>query len=128
MSWADHHKRSEQFASQAEVAVRTGRHAEALPLYALAADAERQALADLDLTKTRTVGITAVSAAALYCKAEDFARSAETARRWLKFDALPADAKGQLNILLQAILERTRQDGAAPLERAKTDGSKMGAP
>ena len=118
MTWVKHHKVSEQFASQAQVAVWEGRHTEALPLYALAADAENKALTDLDTSKARTIGITAVSAAALYYKAEDFTRAEEIAGHWLGFGSLPAFAKEQLRSLLQSIWceqVRTRTDpGFAP--------------
>ena len=118
MTWVEHHRVSEQFASQAQVAVWEGRHTEALSLYALAADAENKALADLDTSKARTVGITAVSAAALYYKAKDFARAEEITAYWLGFGSLPAFAKDQLRSLLQSIWceqVRTRTDsGFAP--------------
>lgn len=118
MTWVEHHKVSEQFASQAQVALWEGRHTEALSLYARAADAENKALADLDASKARTVGITAVSAAALYYKAKDFTRAEEVAGHWLGFGALPAFAKDQLRSLLQSIWceqVRTRTDaGFAP--------------
>ena len=74
-----------------------------MALYARAADAEDQALADLDMSKTRTLGISVVSAASLYYKAGSFARAEEVAVRWLGFDSLPAFAREQLRTLLQSI-------------------------
>ena len=76
---------------------------DALALYARAADAEDKALADLDASKTRTLGISAVSAVSLYYKAASFARAEEVAARCLAFDSLPAFAREQLRVLLQSI-------------------------
>lgn len=103
MSWAEHHKRSERLASEAQVALLQSRPKEARKLYARAADAEVQALADLDRSKTRTTGISAVSAASLYCKAADLERAEEVAAQWLGVHALPDFAKRQLRGILQSI-------------------------
>ena len=103
MSWIEHHESSERLASQAEMAVRENRQDEALALYARAADAEERAIADLDRSKTRTFGISAVSAAALYYKAHQLARAEQAAIRWLGFDRLPVFARDQLRLLLQSI-------------------------
>ena len=103
MSWVEHHKRSEKLASDAQVALFQDRKAEALKLYAQAADAEDKALADLDRSKVRTVGISAVSAASLYYKAGDLERAGEVAAEWLRWPALPDFAKNQLRSLQQSI-------------------------
>ena len=103
MSWIEHHERSERLASQAEIAARKGRRDEAQALYARAADAEENAIADLDPSKARTLGISAVSAASLHYKANRLARAESVAVRWLGFEALPAFAKDQLRLLLQSI-------------------------
>ena len=103
MSWIEHHESSERLASQAEMAVRENRPDEALALYARAADAEERAVADLDRSQTRTLGISAVSAAALHYKAHQLARAEQTAIRWLGFDRLPAFARDQLRLLLRSM-------------------------
>ena len=103
MSWIEHHKVSEDLASQAQIALSDGREEDALALYARAALAEDKALADLDTSKTRTLGISAVSAASLYYKAAELENAEEVAVRWLNFESLPAFAKDQLRSLLQAI-------------------------
>lgn len=103
MSWVEHHKCSERFASKAQVALLSGSKAEALRLYAKAADAERRALADLDESKIRTVGISAVSAASLYYKAENLECAEEVAVKWLGWRTLPAFAKAQLDSLRRSI-------------------------
>ena len=112
MSWIEHHESSERLASQAEMAVRENRRDEALALYARAADAEERAIEDLDRSKTRTVGISAVSAAALHYKAHQLARAERAAIRWLGFDGLPAFAREQLRLLLQSIRASSRRPPA----------------
>ena len=103
MSWAEHHKLSERLASEAQVALLQGRRTDALKLYACAADAEVRALADLDRSKTRTVGISAVSAASLYRKADNLERTEEVAAQWLSVHTLPDFAKEQLRGILRSI-------------------------
>ena len=72
-------------------------------LYRLAAEAEILALKALEPTKTRTIGITAVSAASLLYKAQEFRKAEQLAYQWLITDLLPAFAVHQLQELLQAI-------------------------
>lgn len=103
MSWNTLHRLSEQAASKAQLALLQGSHEEARDLYAQAANAEDKALGELDLSKTRTVGISAVSAASLYYKAADLSRAEEVAGRWLGFRSLPSFAREQLRGLLQSI-------------------------
>ena len=103
MSWAEHHKRSERLASEAQLALLQDKRNEALALYARAADAEVEALAVLDRSKARTTGISAVSAASLYCKAANLERAEEVAAHWLGVHALPDFAKTQLRGILQTI-------------------------
>lgn len=110
MSWIEHHEISERLASQAEAARLDGRREEAPDLYARAAEAEEKALADLDTSKTRTAGISAVSAVSLYYKAARFANAETLAIRWLGFDSLPAFAKEQLRSLLQSIWSEQVRD------------------
>ena len=120
MSWIEHHESSERLASQAETAVRENRRDEALALYARAADAEERAIADLDLSKTRTFGVSAVSAAALHYKANRFESAEQAAIRWLGFDRLPAFARDQLQLLLQSIWsERVRERAGARFARGQ---------
>ena len=71
MSWAAHLSQSEELASQAEVALRNGDSARAIGLYRLSAEAEERALNELDRSKTRTLGITVVSASSLWFKAKE---------------------------------------------------------
>jgi hypothetical protein len=103
MSWILHHSQSEQYAKLAEEALREQNNARAIELYRLAAEAEILALKALEPTKTRTIGITAVSAASLLYKAQEFRSSEQLAYQWLITDLLPTFAIRQLQELLQAI-------------------------
>ena len=103
MSWLEHHRVSERLASEAQSASRDGHHDRAQELYSRAADAERQALADLDPAKARTFAISTVSAASLYYKAGILERAAELAHQYLDIDCLPEFAREQLTNLLRSI-------------------------
>lgn len=103
MSWISHHSQSEHYASLAEEALREQNNARAVELYQLAAEAEILALQALEPTKTRTIGITAVSAASLLYKAQEFRKAEQLAYQWLITDLLPTFAVRQLQELLQAI-------------------------
>lgn len=105
-----HHSESERYASQAEVALREGNSDRAVELYALAAEADERALNDLDKTKKRTLGITAISAASLWFKAREFSKAEHVAYQWLGSQLLPPFAIDQLQTLLQTIWsEQTRE-------------------
>ena len=112
MSWIKHHENSERLASQAQIAAQEGRRDEAQALYARAADAEENAIADLDPSKARTLGISAVSAVSLHYKANRLAHADAVAIRWLGFDGLPAFARDQLRLLLQSIWSEKVCDNA----------------
>ena len=71
MSWLAHHKKSERLAYKADAARRQGNAKQAKELYKKAAEAEAIALKEVDDDKPRTYGITAVSAVALYLKADE---------------------------------------------------------
>ena len=103
MSWLEHHAASEQHAAAAEAEARSGNRALAQQHYAKAAAAEAQALEALDPAKTRTYGITAVSAVALYHKAARRQPAVALARRCLASDKLPGFARHQLADLLDTI-------------------------
>ena len=103
MSWLVHHTRSEGYASQAEELRRRNEIDRAADLRRLAADAEVNALDNLNPSKIRTIGITAVSAVSLYFKAQEFAQAKKLAHKWLATDLLPAFAVEELEDLLQVI-------------------------
>lgn len=105
MNWAEYHTRSRKYANQAEYLHRQGERDDSLRLYGLAAEAEANALGVLDLGKTRTLGITVVSAVSLYCKAEKLSEAKAMANTWLipNRHLLPLFAIEQLEELLRAI-------------------------
>lgn len=69
MSWDLYHSESEKLASQAEVLRLRGDHSSAADVYRRAAELEERALDALDPSRSRTRGITAVSALSLWHKA-----------------------------------------------------------
>lgn len=103
MTWIERHRISEARASEAEGCLRLGHREDARKLYALAAEAEEQALGDLDLAKARTYGITAVSAASLHFKADQLDSAERIAMASMAFDQLPAFARRQLQRIMQVI-------------------------
>lgn len=103
MSWLVHHTRSEEYASQAEELSRRHETNRSADFYRLAAEAEVDALENLNPSKTRTIGITAISAASLYFKAQEFLQAKKTAHKWLASDLLPPFAVEELEELLQVI-------------------------
>jgi len=112
VSWLEHHRRSEELAGEAEVAARTGDASRSRDLYAKAAEAEEQALADTDRTKTRTLGISAVSTVSLYYKAAQLDSAERVACRWLGLGSasVPGFAAEQIRELLRSIWsEQVRQ-------------------
>lgn len=103
MSWLEHHTQSEQYASHVDAAKREGEFGRSRELYHLAAECETHALEALDVTKTQTLSITAISAVSLWLKAEEFNIAERLAYRWLATDFLPPFALQELRELLQAI-------------------------
>jgi hypothetical protein len=98
-----HHSKSEEYASQAEVASRKGDLSRSIKLYQLAAKEEEIALSKLDPVKKRTFGITAVSAASLWFKGKDFKKAASIAYKYLGSYSLPPFAIIQLQDILETI-------------------------
>jgi hypothetical protein len=103
VSWLSWHEKSEKLASEAHVLAHQGQRGRALALFAEAAEAENQALLALDVSKKRTLGITAVSAVSLWFKSCQFAPAEELALRWLGSGQLPPFAVEQLRNLVQAV-------------------------
>jgi hypothetical protein len=103
MSWSVHHTRSEGYANQAEDLRRRHEGGRAAELYRLAAEAEVNALNNIVPSKTRTIGITTISAVSLYFKAQEFLQARKLAHKWLATDLLPAFAVEELEDLLQVI-------------------------
>ena len=120
MTWATFHRESEELAATAETAVRSGDLHEALRLYRRAAESEVRALDALEGSKPRTLGITAISAVALYYKAKAYPEAEHLAYRWLPDTNLPAFATKQLRELLQLVWTDATT-GAEPVRFAPGD-------
>lgn len=103
MSWIELHSKSEQLAIEAGSAYLARDYVKAVTLYRSAADFERQALTSLDPTKSRTRGITAVSAVALLFKGKDFGAAEQLAYLMLSDANIPEFARTELRNLVQAI-------------------------
>ncbi len=103
MSWSELHSQSEKLAIDAQLSVRNGETENAVDLYKRAAKLEQQALEQLDISKGRTRGITAVSAVALWYKGGEYALAENLAYALLADSTLPAFAQNDLRTLVQAI-------------------------
>lgn len=103
MTWGEHHTQSERLAHDAELAFGRGDAESAGRLYLEAAEAETRALADVGPGKLRTLGITAVSAVALWYKGRAYQEAERLAHRVLASEQLPEFAMRQLQSLLQMI-------------------------
>ena len=103
MTWLDHHRRSEQYASEAEILTHRGEKVSARQVYERAAVAEVSALGALGSVKPRTYGITAVSAVALYVKVAKWPEARLLAHRCLGSGLLPEFARQQMEDLLDFI-------------------------
>jgi len=112
MSWLAHHSESERLASEAEVALRRGDRDAAKALYGKSAAEEVAALAFLGADKPRTLGITAVSAAALWYHAGQLHEAEREAHRALTLPGLPRFAVAELRTLLQSIWNESAQQAA----------------
>ena len=115
MTWAELHRQSEVLAADAELAAKAGDAERAELLYAQAADREEQALEKVQPAKARTLGITAVSAAALWYKAKRFDRAARLAQDYL--ERVPLFARDQLAELTLRLAEPVRIRTGAPPRR-----------
>ena len=104
MTWLEQHRLSERYASDAEVAKRSGEHAQAQELYAIAAHHEEASLGTIASDKPRTYGIVAVSAVALRYKAAEFAEAKMLAYKCLASQRLPEFASRQIEDMLQSIM------------------------
>ena len=110
MSWADLHQKSEHLASEAQALARQSPE-RAQELYVEAAKLEALALTTVTPTKLRTLGITAISAVALWFKARRFTEAQKLAYQILATNSVPQFAIEQLQGLLQAIWsEEVRQN------------------
>ena len=112
MTWSESHQRSEALASDAFLALRSGQAQVAETLYAKAAQAEEDALHQVEQSKRRTLGITAVSAVSLWFKAREFRRAEQLAFSILGLDEFPEFASNDLRLLVQAIWTESSKERA----------------
>lgn len=103
MTWAHLHADSERLAIEAQLAARARDMARAIDLYKRAGDLEREALDLLHVSKTRTRGITAVSAVALWFKAGEYTLAEQLAHSMLADPHIPDFAREDLRNLVQGI-------------------------
>ena len=103
MSWVELHTESERLAIEAQQATQSRNAGQAEELYKRAAELERRALDELDVSKTRTRGITAVSAVALWFKGGDYSHAEQLAYSMLADPQIPDFAREDLRNLVQAI-------------------------
>ena len=103
MTWLEYHKKSEELAAEAGVAARADDLKRARDLYEQAAQYEEKALTDLEPDKTRTIGITVVSAVSLFYKAAQYKKAELLAHKWLAVSTSPSFSVEQLRGLLQSI-------------------------
>jgi hypothetical protein len=108
MSWADRHKASEELAVKAHELTAAGQLEQASQLFGDAATQELAALEELDPSKERTLGITAVSAAALMFKSGDLAEAARVAH-YAMTKPLPLFARLELRAILQSVWNEEAQ-------------------
>ena len=102
MSWSKPYL-SVESASKAELAMRSYDFDSAIALYLEAATAELLAFKETPKEKSRTRGITLVSAVSLFFKARNFDRAEEIALNNIGVVGLPEFAREQLKDLIQTI-------------------------
>jgi hypothetical protein len=107
MSWSIYHSQSENYVSQAEQSSQQQESVLAIKFYALAAAAEVVALKCLEPSKTRTIGITAISAVSLYLQAQAPDRAKQIAEEYLATKLLPSFAIQELLHMLHIIQQTT---------------------
>jgi hypothetical protein len=111
MTWLDSHATSEALAAAADEALRAGQNDLAIERFREAAELEEEALRSLDRTKIKTLGVTAVSAVALYFKSKEFQRAERLAFEVMTWPDTPPFAGQRLRELLNATwAEQTRAD------------------
>lgn len=98
--WLTHHRQSEAIATKAHEHARLGEQAAAEQAFREAAEAEEAALALVDRTKARTLGIVAVSTVALYYKARCIEKAMAVAYKYLALATIADSARAQLDDLL----------------------------
>ena len=112
MSWSSLHRQSETLASDAHDALGRGDVERAKELFDAAARAEQHALRAVASDRPRTLGITAVSAVALWYKAGKLQEAEELAHQAAVMKNMPPFAVDELRGFLQAIWNEQAQKDA----------------
>lgn len=102
MSWDLHHSNSERLAQAAQAALAASDRTRAHDLYRQAAESEERALAELDLAKSRTRGVTAVSALSLWLKSAEIETVRQRGEELLRDESLPHFAGTQIREILHS--------------------------
>jgi hypothetical protein len=120
MSWSSYHTESERLAIAAELSARNSDATRASELYRLAAESEARALAEVRPDQQRTLGITVVSAVALYYKGGAYETARNLAQQWLGKSSLPTFAIHQLKeIFSDQITQQLYEDYELARKQAK---------
>lgn len=122
MSWLEDHRRSEVLASEAERLARDGQIPESQQAYALAAEAEEQAVTNLDSSKMRTRAIGSVSIAGLRYRAGQHEAAERFIHETLARHDFPAYYDKRLRELLEMIWsEKTQLVKGLAFEESRLD-------
>lgn len=103
MSWREHHRRSEEIASEADIAMRSGNVRRAQELYQHAAAEERLAITALAPSKKRTFSISAVAITSLYFQGQLLDEAERAACEFFASDRISAWGQQELRTLLVSI-------------------------
>ena len=116
MDWLSHHKRSETLATQAHKLLRGNLQSAAHELFRLAAEEEEIALSMLDASKSRTLGILAVSTVALWYKGRNFEKASFVANTNLENNEIKGSARDQLLDLVATLSqEKSTEEAFNPI-------------
>ena len=122
MSWMEHHRLSEEHASDGDVLLRAGDRAGAASAYAEAARAERRALEALDPAKRRTLEISALNALSLHLRAEEPEEAETLAYRLLSRHAFSRSARVRVRNLLRDAMEmQDHQESGVRFARSRIE-------
>jgi hypothetical protein len=97
LNWDYLHSLSESFANAADNFKNLGNYEDALSSYLMAAQWEILALNTLPPEKTRTIGITLISAVSLLIKAGQNDWAKDLSLVWIQNNCVPYDAKETIN-------------------------------
>jgi hypothetical protein len=112
VTWAEYHSASQSIAQTAARALRDGESAAAEVRYREAAQLEEKAIRELDRSKVKTIGITAISAIALFVKGKQLQEAERLAFEVMSWPEVPHFAGQQIRDLLSAIWSERARNSA----------------